>query len=179
MLSDTDITKHIDKGIKIKPYCDNQLSPIGYDFRVGEWAFSLKRRQEFDVLAKKSITVEPGETVVIETYESMELSKDFGATVHSMVSLLVIGGISHISTTIDPTHHGKLLIQFHNQSIDPVILEYKRSFCTICFYKMVSSATKITPHKSGRKGLKARLMESALERAPTPVKFFRHVVSNI
>jgi deoxycytidine triphosphate deaminase len=136
MLSDTDIKKYLGNGIEIEPFVQTSLSPIGYDFRVGDWAFSLKQRKEYDVKTKGRVVVKPGDTVVIRTLESMRLSCEFGATVHSMVSLLTEGGISHISTTVDPTHTGKLLIQFHNQSVDPVVLCPKRPFCSVCLYNL-------------------------------------------
>jgi len=168
MLSDTNIVQNLKKGIDIEPYEERRLSPIGYDFSVGDWAFSLKKKREFDIKAQGRVVVEPGDTVIIETLESMTLSREFGATIHSMVSLLTEGGISHISTTIDPTHSGKLLIQFHNQSFAPVVLAYKRSFCTVCFYHMDSPATMNTPHKTSRITLKEALIKSADARSPEP-----------
>ncbi len=161
MLSDTDIKKHLGNGLHIEPFDESCLSPIGYDFRVGEWAFSLRKRKEYDLKSPDRLIVEAGETMVIRTLESMSLSNEFGATVHSMVSLLTEGGISHISTTVDPGHKGHLLIQFHNQSVEPVILTPKQPFCTVCFYRMDSPATMRTPHKDGRLPLEHRLIESA------------------
>jgi deoxycytidine triphosphate deaminase len=161
MLSDTDIKKYLGNGIEIEPFVQTSLSPIGYDFRVGDWAFSLKQRKEYDVKTKGRVVVKPGDTVVIRTLESMRLSCEFGATVHSMVSLLTEGGISHISTTVDPTHTGKLLIQFHNQSVDPVVLTHKRPFCTVCFYHMDSPAGMRSPHEQSRIRLEESLLRSA------------------
>lgn len=161
MLSDTDIKKYLGKGIHIEPFEERYLSPIGYDFRVGEWAFSLRKRKEYDLKTRDRIVVEPGDTMVVRTLEWMSLSNEFGATIHSMVSLLTEGGISHISTTVDPTHNGHLLIQFHNQSIEPVILTYKRPFCTVCFYHMDSPSTLRTPHEESRHRLERKLIESA------------------
>ncbi|MES1022014.1 deoxycytidine deaminase [Gloeocapsa sp. BRSZ] len=140
MFSDEDIKEELDKGITINPFKPEYLTPIGYDLRVGEFGFSWKTHKKIEI-QKEKLLIEPDDTVVIQTYESVKLSKQFGATIHSMVTQVVRRGLSHISTTIDPGWSGTLLVSVHNYRASAIELEFGEPFCTVCFYKM-QSATK-------------------------------------
>ncbi|OYD96470.1 deoxycytidine deaminase [Nostoc sp. 'Peltigera membranacea cyanobiont' 210A] len=147
MLSDTDIKQQIEdrknnptEGIYIDPFEEKYLTPVGYDFRVGLKGFSWKNKREIDIEKDKEIEIEPNDTVVIETLESVSLSKEVGATIHAMVSKAVLYGLSHISTTIDPGWTGKLLISVSNYRDSSVVLRFRDSFCTVCFHKMESES---------------------------------------
>ena len=147
MLSDTDIKQQIEdrknnptEGIYINPFEEKYLTPVGYDFRVGLKGFSWKNKREIDIEKEREIEIEPNDTVVIETLESVSLSKEVGATIHAMVSKAVLYGLSHISTTIDPGWTGKLLISVSNYRDSSVVLRFRDSFCTVCFHKMESES---------------------------------------
>lgn len=147
MFSDTDIKQQIEerinnstKGIFIYPFEDKYLTPVGYDLRVGVKGFSWKNKREFDIEQEKRIEIEPNDTVVIETLESVSLSKEVGATIHAMATRAILYGLSHISTTIDPGWTGKLLISIHNYRDSSVELRFRDSFCTVCFYKVESES---------------------------------------
>jgi len=147
MLSDTDIKQQIEdrknnptEGIYIDPFEEKYLTPVGYDFRVGLKGFSWKNKREIDIEKERDIEIEPNDTVVIETLESVSLSKEVGATIHAMVSKAVLYGLSHISTTIDPGWTGKLLISVSNNRDSSVVLRFRDSFCTVCFHKMESES---------------------------------------
>lgn len=147
MLSDTDIKQQIEdrknnptEGIYIDPFEEKYLTPVGYDFRVGLKGFSWKNKREIDIEKEREIEIEPNDTVVIETLESVSLSKEVGATIHAMVSKAVLYGLSHISTTIDPGWTGKLLISVSNYRDSSVVLRFRDSFCTVCFHKMESES---------------------------------------
>ena len=77
---------------------------------------------------------------MIETLESVSLSKEVTATIHAMATRVVLQGLSHISTTIDPGWTGKLLISIHNYRDSSVELRFRDSFCTVCFYKVESES---------------------------------------
>ncbi|MEH2128660.1 dCTP deaminase [Nostoc sp.] len=147
MFSDTDIKEQIEqrknnatKGIFIEPFEEKYLTPVGYDFRVGLKGFSWKNKREIDIEKDKCIEILPNDTVVIETLESVSLSKEVGATIHAMVSKAVLYGLSHISTTIDPGWTGKLLISVSNYRDSSIELRFRDSFCTVCFHKMESES---------------------------------------
>ena len=142
MLSDVDIKTELGKGIILEPFEENCLTPVGYDMRVGAYGFSWKRRREIAIDKEGQIRIEPNDTVLIETYESVRLSKQFGATIHSIVSIASAHGLSHVSTTVDPGWAGKLLIQVHNYSGSAISLRFKGPLCTVCFHGMQSEAKK-------------------------------------
>lgn len=100
----------------------------------------MSPRKEIDIEKERDIEIEPNDTVVIETLESVSLSKEVGATIHAMVSKAVLYGLSHISTTIDPGWTGKLLISVSNNRDSSVVLRFRDSFCTVCFHKMESES---------------------------------------
>ncbi|MEH2234505.1 MAG: deoxycytidine deaminase [Nostoc sp.] len=166
MLSDTDIKQQIEnrknnstKGIYIDPFEEKYLTPVGYDLRVGLKGFSWKNKREMDIQKEREIEIEPNDTVVIETLESISLSKEVGATIHAMVSKAVLYGLSHISTTIDPGWTGKLLISVSNYRDTPVVLRFTDSFCTVCFHKMESESKVPLGRPPDRDDIWERLLE--------------------
>lgn len=143
MLSDRDIQDKIDsQELVIEPFEDNCLTPVGYDLRVGIKGFSWKNCQHSVIDENNSLKIDPHDTVIVETYESVTLSKQLGGTIHSVATLTLTQGFSHISTTVDPGWRGKLLISFHNHLDIPFELSFKKPFCTICLYQMQSEARK-------------------------------------
>lgn len=170
MLIDTDIKKAIQErkvnpkeGIGIEPFDETTcLTPVGYDLRVGTEAFSWKKKSVIDILQNKGrLCIEPHDTVVIKTLESIELSKSIGATIHSMVSRVVPEGLSHISTTIDPGWTGQLLVSVHNYGESSINLKFQQPFCTVCFYEVKSPAEKDVRIPVNRDELWERLLETA------------------
>lgn len=138
MLTDVDIRRALGKDIVIDPFADESLSPIGYDFRIGDFVFSLEHgllypEGEFYHLPQKS-------TVQILTKESLWVSERIAGTFHSRVSL-VSKGLSHISTTLDPNWYGPLLITVRNNTDEEFRLNIKQSFATLIFHR-VSTPTK-------------------------------------
>ncbi|NJP09891.1 MAG: deoxycytidine deaminase [Leptolyngbyaceae cyanobacterium RU_5_1] len=170
MLSDTNIRQEIakrqnspDEGIFIDPFEDKCLTPVGYDLRVGKQGFSWKNKEVVDIELDRKIRIEPNDTVIVQTLESVSLSKGFSGTIHSMVSKVIPKGLSHISTTIDPGWTGKLLISVHNFYDIPTELRFDEKFCTICFYTVNLEATKGTGNPSDRDDIWDGLLEKARE----------------
>lgn len=168
MFSDTDIRQKIEdrrndstKGISIEPFEEKYLTPVGYDLRVGVKGFSWKNKREFDIEQEKRIEIEANDTVVIETLESISLSKEVGATIHAMVSRAVLQGLSHISTTIDPGWTGKLLISIHNYQDRSVDIRFKDSFCTVCFFKVESESKAPLGRPADRDDIWQALLDKA------------------
>lgn len=162
MLSDEDIRlARINKEILIDVFEEDSLTPVGYDLRVGERGFSWKKRKYFSIDQSTPVDLEPGDTVVIETYESVQVSKKFSGTVHSMATQVLRRGLSHISTTVDPGWKGKLLISVHNYRDTSVKLQFKDKFCTICFYKTESESKKDVGRSPGRTDIWDELLDIA------------------
>lgn len=162
MLGDEDIRARISsKEISISNFEEESLTPVGYDLRIGGKAFSWKRLQELIVGRGSPLRIEPHDTVVVETYESVQLSKNISGTLHAMATLTLRRGLSHISTTVDPGWTGKLLIALHNNLDTPVELNFKDIFCTICFYQLQSEARKDVGRSPNRKDIWDELLDKA------------------
>jgi deoxycytidine triphosphate deaminase len=133
LMSDVDIRRALAKDIVIWPFASESLTPIGYDFSVGEFVFSIEHgllepHDGFYSLPAKS-------TVQILTRESLWVSNRIGGTFHSKVSL-VSKGLSHISTTLDPKWYGPLLITLRNNTDAPIELAERGQFVTLLFYRV-------------------------------------------
>lgn len=138
VFSDVDIRKALGKNIVIEPFTESSLTPIGYDFTVGEYIYSL----EYGLLEPKDGTFEipPHSTVQILTRESLWVSGRVGGTFHSKVSL-VSRGMSHISTTLDPGWYGPLLITLRNNMDNPQRLKTTDAFVTLIFFSVTTPTT--------------------------------------
>lgn len=141
LLTDIDIRKILNEDIIIEPFNEGSLTPIGYDFSVGDFIFSLQRRLLQSQGGKYEI--QPKETIQVLTAEALWVSGRIAGTFHSKVSL-VSKGFSHISTTLDPLWKGRLLITFTNNSDRILTLGQGDKFVTLLFY-FVHSPTR-TPH---------------------------------
>lgn len=141
MLSDVDVKKYLGKEIVIEPFSEDLLTPVGYDFTVGDFVFSLENgllqptNGSYDLSAKN--------TFQILTKESLWVSERIGGTFHSKVSL-VSKGLSHISTTLDPGWYGPLLITIRNNTDNTISMKSGAPFVTLIFSKLNSPTN--TPH---------------------------------
>ncbi len=138
-LTDVDIRKALGRDIVIEPFSEDSLTPIGYDFSVGDFVFSLesgllKSTDNFYILPPKN-------TVQILTKESLWVSSRIAGTFHSKVSL-VSKGLSHISTTLDPGWFGPLLITLRNNTENNISIKVGAPFVTLILSKV------LTPTKS-------------------------------
>ncbi len=141
MLSDVDVRRCIGKEIVIEPFLDNLLTPVGYDFTIGNFVFSL----EDGLLnpANGAYELPAKSTLQILTRESLWVSRKIGGTFHAKVSL-VSRGLSHISTTLDPGWYGPLLITMRNNTNKIIQMNEGDSFVTLVFSKLETPTS--SPH---------------------------------
>lgn len=153
ILSDLDIKKYLGKDIVIEPLVQDGLTPVGYDFHVGNFVHSL----ESGILKANDgvYMVPPKNTVRVLTRESLWVSGRIAGLFHSKVSL-VSKGWSHIATTLDPNWYGPLLITLRNNTDQSMSLGLDSAFVTLVFFKVLTP-TKTPHHK--RPGRKDLLME--------------------
>jgi deoxycytidine triphosphate deaminase len=154
LFSDEDIRKALEEhnnnpenGLIIEPFDRKYLTPVGYDLRVGKQGFSWNKKRIINIESDGKIQIDANDTVVIQTLESISLSKKVAATVHSIVSKIITKGLSDISTTVDPGWTGKLLISIHNYRDSSTELRFQEYFCTVCFYR-VDLESKINLNRS-------------------------------
>lgn len=135
LLTDVDIKKALGKDIVIEPCIESNLTPIGYDFTIGDFVFSLEK----GLLEPKEgvYILPPKNTFQILTKESLWVSNRIGGTFHSKVSL-VSKGLSHISTTLDPGWYGPLLITIRNNTDNEIPIKTTDTFVTLIFFKVLT-----------------------------------------
>jgi len=152
MLSDKDIQKAIaNEDIVIEDFSSDSLTPVGYDIRVGEFAFiwSKKERILIKEQPEQKLRVAPGDSVLIATRERLKVSPRIGGIVLSRFGQ-ILNGFTHVSTTLDPGWPGPghtpgyLLVAIHNQRDIPLELRYEDALCTVCFHEVDSEATHQT-----------------------------------
>ena len=131
--SDLDVRKALNKDIVIEPFEPECLTPIGYDFRIGEYVFSLEHGLlevvdgHYELPAKS--------TIQILTKEALWVSSRLAGTFHSKVSL-VSKGLSHISTTLDPLWNGPPLITLRNNTDWVIKMKPGDTFVTLVFARV-------------------------------------------
>ncbi len=134
-MSDRDIRKALGRDIVIEPFSETSLTPIGYDFSVGEYVYSL---EEGLLEAEDGVySLPPKNTIQILTKESLWVSSRVAGTFHSKVSL-VSRGFSHISTTLDPGWYGPLLITIRNNTDKQQEIKTDDTFVTLLFSRVTS-----------------------------------------
>ncbi len=128
LLTDKDITKLLGKDIVIDNFFPEGVTPVGYDFHVGDFVYSLDQCSLIKPV-DGYYDLPPESTILILTRESLWVSKRIGGLFHSKVSL-VTQGLSHIATTLDPNWFGPLLITFRNNNKTPFKLQENRLLLT-------------------------------------------------
>jgi len=153
ILTDTSIRELLDREIVIDPFIEDNLSPVGYDFTVGEFVFSLEKGLLDPV--DEVYYLPPKSTIQILTRESLWVSMKIAGTFHSKVSL-VSKGLSHISTTLDPGWFGPLLITMRNNTDNSIPLRVKEQFVTLLFYQTTKPASK----EHGKESYRSKILYS-------------------
>jgi len=145
ILTDVDIRDLLDKKrLLIEPFCENCLTPIGYDLRVGRTYKSASATKGENLNDHEKICIAPRETVLIHTFEKVIMPKDktISALVLSKVSL-VSKGIAHIATTVDADwDQEEFLVAITNNSNKNIFLKSKDQLCTIVFFTNLSPSSK-------------------------------------
>lgn len=169
MLSRDDIVQRIEEGrLRIFPLERESLTGIGYNLSPTYFVFSLNRGALLPVRAETSdsgeehfVDIPPTDTVLFFTREFVSVDKSLAGTFHSKVST-VSDGFGHVSTTLDPTWQGQLLVSISNPTSK--YLEFnldKRggNLLTLLFHELETpvSGDNIHDNNRGRCDLLGRL----------------------
>ncbi len=160
MMSDVDIREAIRKReMCITPFDpsnkkDKRLTPSGFNFSFSSFIVSLNHKIFYKIIEKNDVRyffLEPGDTAIALTNESLWVNRDIAGTFHSKVTY-VSQGMGHISTTLDPCWQGQLLISMNNPNRKRIRVEIARfmdgewiyaTFLTACFFRL-NTATGTT-----------------------------------
>lgn len=148
ILSKKSLIKELGKGIFYHPLKINSIRSCNFCLTASEYAYSTKNKQRLEIKNenenKKYLEIPPNDTVLIWTDESIWLSQNFCASLHSTTTL-VSKGIGHIGTRINPNWCGVLSIAFHNLSDNPVNINIKDAQNPIAYlmiHKLTSQSEK-------------------------------------
>ncbi|MBU3089884.1 hypothetical protein KPL42_15465 [Clostridium gasigenes] len=149
VLSDRDIKKLLGYHIFIYPFKKENLKPSSYNLTASKFAFIRRAGKQLLIVDGDEIIIPPGETAIIETQESIYVSKWITGTYHSRVRL-VNQGIGHIGTTLDPGFFGISAIALQNTSKQPITIKVGSEIVTIMFYALKSKSSGLHDNMTGR-----------------------------
>ena len=145
------ILKRLGKHIIIYPFSRKSVKGVGYNLSISKYAWSISRKIELVITAEDGesyFRIQPGETALVETEETVWISPRVAGTFHSKVDK-VSEGFSPISTTLDPGWIGPLLIAVTNLTKEERKLKLGESFVTLIFHTAEKSRVT-TSNPSGR-----------------------------
>jgi dCTP deaminase len=169
VLSDRDIRAAIESGdVGIRPYDPRDLQPSSVDlhldrrfrvFRNNRYAFIDVRAPQPDLTELLSVEddepfiLHPGEFVLGQTLEWVELADDLVARLEGRSSLGRLGLLIHSTAGyVDPGWKGNLTLELSNVANLPIALYYGMSIGQISFFRMSSAAER--PYGSPELGSK-------------------------
>ncbi|MCX6151503.1 MAG: hypothetical protein NTX22_13310 [Ignavibacteriales bacterium] len=163
LLTDTTLQRIIDRTssdniledkIRLSPFIEESLTPIGYDLRIGyEYSIS-SRANKFKIKDDEEFKVKPNETAFITTLEKLTMpsNKMYSGLVVSKVSITA-KGIINDTTTIDPDWSGNLLLVLHNLSKNEITLKQGQQVSTIVFLENKEPSSKSCNKDNNRNAL--------------------------
>lgn len=121
MLSRENIKQAIVEGrMKIYPFESKNMTGIGYNLSTTNFAFSISkgvllaiRKDTSPSGASHYVIIPPCDTVLFFSKEYIDVDETLAGSFYSKVSR-VCQGLGHISTTLDPTWKGQLIISVSN-----------------------------------------------------------------
>ncbi len=179
VLTDVDIRGMLDNGnLKIKPFDENRLTPIGYNLSVGDFYLSKRLLKRINLSPRQSFNVMPGETVAIRTLEYIELPQDrtVSGFIHSKIKMIT-AGFEQISTTLDSDHKGRLFITIQNLSSYMASLEHGKPICTMVLLKNVSPSKKTSNNSYDENDITNNLLNAWKTQRPSErIERFWHAI---
>lgn len=163
ILSDREIKEKLDSGeIKISPMPDLKvaLGTVSVDFRLGhEFMVYLRTEQAFidvkdpstfenltELIRKEDdepFTIHPGEFVLANTLEHLEIPNDLAGRLEGKSSLGRLGIVIHSTAgKFDPGFIGNPVLELSNIGLVPVKLYPGMRICQFLFEELTSPATK-------------------------------------
>ncbi len=169
VLSDRDIRAEIEAGrVRIEPYDPVDLQPSSVDlhldrsfrvFRNSRYAFIDVRQPQPDLTElltiddEEAFILHPGEFVLGQTLEWVELPDDLVARLEGKSSLGRLGLLIHSTAGyVDPGWKGTLTLELSNVANLPIALYYGMRIGQISFFKMSSPVER--PYGSAGLGSK-------------------------
>lgn len=163
ILSDGDIIERARDGdLVIEPYDEDNIEPASVDLRISN---SFKKpiqtgtvidtrggeRQTYREFESSSITLQPGEIILAETLERVEIPTDLCADVAGRSSLgRLFVSVHETAGFGDPGFHGTVTLEMHNANVDPVQLHQGDRVCQIIFKQLTNAADRPYGHEKSQ-----------------------------
>lgn len=136
VISDRQFIKHLGKNIFIWPFNPANLKGSTYNLTASKIAYYKENGENISVIDQDDvINIPEKKTVLIQTEESIYVTKNICGTYHAKVKM-VSKGLSSISTTLDPYYFGTSLIAVTNLSDKTIKINSGETFCSLMLYKM-------------------------------------------
>lgn len=143
VLSDKNIKKLLGYHIFIYPFREENLKPSSYNLTASKFAFVIEKEGDEEkqklIIKDNKIIIPPHKTAIIETEESIYVSKWITGSYHSKVKM-VNKGLGHIGTTLDPCFFGVSAIAMTNHTDEEIKINVGDSIVTLMFYSLKSRA---------------------------------------
>lgn len=160
MLSRDDIRHALAEGyLKIFPFEPKNLTGIGYNLSTTDFAFSINQgilltihRKTTNDGVERYVTIPANDTVLFFSKEYIEIDHTLSGTFHSKVAR-VSEGLGHISTTLDATWKGQLLISVNNPTSKGIKFDLDKSggnIMTLLLHKLDSPVTGDNIHDNNK-----------------------------
>lgn len=160
MLSRDDFRLALAEGhLKIFPFESKNLTGIGYNLSTTDFAFSINQgilltihRKITDDGVERYVTIPANDTVLFFSKEYIEIDHTLAGTFHSKVSR-VSEGLGHVSTTLDATWKGQLLISVNNPTSKGIKFDLDKSggnIMTMLLHKLDSPVTGDNIHDNNK-----------------------------
>lgn len=149
MLSIVDIKRELGENIYVYPVHPESIKSNSMDLHVSKFAWSLKSKKSIG--SDKYIIIEPSDTALIYSEESIYVSNKIGGAYNSKVTL-VSKGAGHIGTTLDAQYIGCSLVAIHNHSSETLRLKVGSEFVTLHFWYLNSPDYEKAPAHDNEPG---------------------------
>lgn len=123
-----------------------QIQSSSVDLTVGgiyvpEKIKDISKVKSFSDLATRQCNIDPGETIIIELAEEVQLSKSIGGILLPPNSLTKNGIIMTNPGHIDPGYGGKLTVCLINMGKDAVTMESRSVVATLLLFRLSSQSS--------------------------------------
>lgn len=156
VLSDKNIRILLGYHIFIYPFKEENLKPSSYNLTASKVAFIKEKDKTEDgdekeklIVKDEKIIIPPRKTAIIETEESIYVSKCITGTYHSRVKM-VNKGLGHIGTTLDPCFFGVSAIAMNNTTDENIEINVGDPIVTIMFYTLKSRCAGMHDNMTAR-----------------------------
>ena len=138
LLSNVNLENALGKNIGIYPLNISHIEGASIDLLASRYAFSVKKKES--VVKGERIEIDPGDTVIVFTNESISLDKHYSGACYNRVSFSM-QGILHSSSPLKPDYTGRLSVSLYNASPRQVDLEVGKPVVVLMINKLNRPAT--------------------------------------